>query len=96
MRFRVDDLEFDAYNEEEMHRHHVTRREVRQVYENDSLYLSNKKGHDAPLVMIGRTFGGRLLTVPLGRTAIETIWRPASAWESSPNEVARYLAAGGR
>jgi len=95
VRYRIYDLEIDEWNEDEMARHGVGSGEVRGVLDNEPRFLPNKKGHRAPLVMIGRTFGGRLLTVPLSPTAIEGVWRPASAWGSSAGERARYQAAGG-
>jgi hypothetical protein len=89
---QVYDLEFDEWNEAEMGAHGVTADEVRQVYEEAPVFLPNKKGRRAPLVMIGPTFGGRMLTVPIGRTAQPRVWRPASAWDSSAGELARYHA----
>ena len=93
MRVRIDDLQFDEWNESEMARHNVSEREVRQVLDGEPVFLPNKKGHAAPIVMLGMTYGGRLLTVPLGRTGVEGLWRPASAWDSSKGERARYDAA---
>lgn len=93
MRVRVDSLQFDEGNEDEMAPHHVNEREVRQVLDGEPVLLPNKKGHEAPIVMIGPTFGGRFLTVPLGRTGLEGVWRPATAWDSSRGERARYDAA---
>ena len=93
MRVRVYDLQFDEWNEGEMARHHVTAREVLQVLDGDPVFLPNKRGHAAPIIMIGPTFGGRFLTVPLGRTGAEGVWRPATAWDSSSGERARYDAA---
>lgn len=93
MRVRIDDLQFDEWNESEMARHHVGEREVRQVLDGEPVFLPNKKGHKAPIVMLGPTYGGRLLTVPLGRTDVQGLWRPASAWDSSKGERARYDAA---
>jgi hypothetical protein len=92
MPIRIDDLEFDEGNEDEMAAHRVTAEEVRQVLDERPVFLPNKKGHAAPVVMIGPTFGGRLLTVPLARTNAPTTWRPASAWDSSRGEVTRYHA----
>ena len=93
MRVRVYALQFDEWNESEMARHRVTAREVLQVLDGDPVFLPNKRGHEAPIVMIGPTFGGRVLTVPLGRTGTEAVWRPATAWDSSGGELARYDAA---
>ena len=93
MPIRVHDLQFDESNEDEMARHRVVAREVLQVLDGEPVFLPNKRGHEAPIVMIGPTFGGRFLTVPLGQTAAEGVWRPATAWDSSSGELARYRAA---
>lgn len=93
MGIRVYDLQFDEWNEGEMARHRVTAREVLQVLDGDPVFLPNKQGHEAPIIMIGPTFGGRFLTVPLGRTIVEDVWRPVTAWDSSSGERARYRAA---
>ena len=93
MRARVYDLQFDEWSEAEMARHRVTAREVLQVLDGDPVFLPNKRGHATPIIMTGPTFGGRLLTVPLWRTGAEGVWRPATAWDSSGGERARYEAA---
>jgi hypothetical protein len=95
MRPRVFDLQFDEANEEEAARHSVTVREIRQVLDQGPIFVQNKKGHAAPIVMIGPTFGGRLLTIPLAPTALDGVWRPATAWDASPGERSRYRAARG-
>jgi len=89
MRIRIYDLQFDEWNESEMARHRVTAWEVLQVLAGDPVFLPNKRGHEASIVMIGPTFGGRFLTVPLRRTGAEDVWRPATAWDSSSGELAR-------
>jgi hypothetical protein len=91
----VEDLEIDDWNEVECARHGVTMREVRQVLEGEPAYFPNKKSGSATLVMVGPTAGGRMLTVPLSPTAIEGVWRPATAWDSSAHEANRYHAARG-
>ena len=91
----VYDLQIDEWNEAEAGRHHVTAREMRQVLDNDPVFLPNKKRHKATLVMIGPTYGGRLLTIPLAATDVAGVWRPATAWEAEPEERGKYRAAGG-
>jgi len=93
VRPRIFELQIDDWNADEAARHGVSERELRQVLDNAPVFISNKKGHRAPIVMIGPTFGGRLLTVPLSPTDIETVWRPATAWDSSAGEASRYHAA---
>jgi hypothetical protein len=90
MRIRVDELEFDDGNVDHMAPHGIRERDVRQVLDHEPVFLPNKKGHAASVVMIGPTFGGRLLTIPLSQTAVERRWRPVTAWDSSKGERARY------
>ena len=96
MRIRVYDLQVDDWNADEAAAHGVSEAEIRQVLDEEPIFLPNKKGHSAPVIMIGPTFGGRLLTVPLRPTGVEGVWRPASAWDSSKAEWARYDAARSR
>lgn len=96
MRVKIYELQFDDWNREELHRHRVTEDEVRQVLDNAPVFLPNMKSGMAPIVMIGYTFGGRLLTIPLDRTGVEHLWRPATGWDASADQLAKYLAAGGR
>ena len=93
MRIRVYDLQIDDANADEAARHGVSEAEMRQVLDGEPAFLPNKKGHRAPIVMIGPTFGGRLLTIPLSPTGMDEVWRPATAWDSSAGERARYDAA---
>lgn len=86
----VYDLQIDVHNEAEMARHGVTPIEVLQVLDDDPRYFRNKKGHEAPYVMVGRTYGGRILTVPLAPTPVDGMWRPATAFDAGPHELARY------
>jgi hypothetical protein len=90
MRIRVDELEFDDDNVDHMAPHNVRERDVRQVLDGEPVFLPNKKGHMATVIMIGPTYGGRFLTVPLSRTGVEGRWRPVTAWDSSAGERARY------
>lgn len=88
-------LQLDTANEAEAVRHGVSEREIEQVFHNEPVYLPNKRGHTAGILMVGRTFGGRLLTVPLSETARPGFYRPATAFDSSPGDAARYRQAGG-
>lgn len=92
---KVLELEFDDWNEAEMAKHRVSVREVRQVLDNEPVFVRNTKAHKAPIIMIGPTYGGRMLTVPLGETAIPGVWRPATGWSADAQECAKYRQARG-
>lgn len=92
MRIWIDALVFDEWNEDECARHHVSAREVREVLDERPVYVPNKRPHAAGILMIGPTIGGRFLTIPLAEQDIPGLWRPATAWDSSDAERARYRA----
>ncbi len=96
MSLQVCRLQVDEWNEEEMARHGVTPIEVLQVLNGSPKFFPNKKRHSASILMIGPTFGGRLLTVPLAETSVHGLWRPATAFPSNSDETARYYSGGGR
>jgi len=55
---RIDELQFDEWNESEFARHAVTEREVRQVFDDEAtLFFPNRKTRRSPLLMIGVTHG---------------------------------------
>ena len=93
---RVEALEFDDANEAECARHGVTVREIRQVLEHEPAFFQNKRPHRAQRIMVGPTYGGRFLTVPLAETPVEGVWRPATAWDSGDGERGRYRSAHGQ
>ncbi len=95
MTFRIYELQIDEWNEAEMARHGVTPRDVLQVLNGSPKFFPNKKPHSARILMVGRTLGRRLLTVPLAETSIREVWRPATAFDSDGDEAARYYAGGG-
>jgi hypothetical protein len=89
---KVSELEFDEGNEAEMARHAVAAVEVVQVLDGEPVFFRNMGRHAAQIPMVGPTYGGRFLTVPLARTAVEGRWRPATAWDADQNEQLRYTA----
>lgn len=88
----VLELQVDDGNEQEFARHAVSSDELFEVLYGIPVFLRNRRGRSATLLMIGPSSGGRLLTVPLAPTETYGLWRPATAWSSSPSEIARYHA----
>lgn len=89
----ITDLEIDAEDGNRFHieRHGITADEVFQVLDN-SLYviIRNRNEHRAPYVMIGPTYGGRLLTIPIAPTDLDGVWRPSTAWDAKRGERTVY------
>lgn len=90
---RVAELLFDDVNEEKLAGHGVRAWEVRQVLDEAPVFFRNKQPNRATHIMVGPTFGGRLLTVPIEETAMPGVWRPVTAFDAGPQERARYEAA---
>ena len=63
--------------------HGVTPREVNQMVENPHIIVRNRKRRRAPVLLIGRTHGGRVLSVPLAKTRDPGIWRPITAFPAT-------------
>jgi uncharacterized DUF497 family protein len=80
-------LEFDDDNTEHLSRHGIAPEEVEQVTGNDYVTARNKRHPKNRIVMIGRTDGGRMLTVVLETTRDDVVWRPITGWDSGPQEI---------
>jgi len=80
MAIKIDDIEVDDYNESEMNRHGVSVREVLQVFNSDFQLFRNANKHEATHLVIGKTLGGRWLTIPIAPTSQPGVWRPATAF----------------
>ena len=92
MPLRIDDFEFDEHNEAEMARHGVTPAEVFEVLSRGPgaglaryQIRRNRKQHaeNQPYVMIGATYGGRMLLIPIKPLDELGLWRPATAFDQS-------------
>lgn len=79
-------LEFDDENSEHLARHGVTRREVRQLLANQHVSVRNPRRADRRR-LIGRTDGGRVLTVVMEPTQDPGTWRPVAGWDAEPPEL---------
>lgn len=79
-------LVLDDHNLSEMAGHGVTPHEVEQLVSNRHLTVANPRGEPGGVLLIGRTDGGRTLTVPLAPTDDPGTWRPATAFDASRHQ----------
>lgn len=84
------DLEFDEANESKLAKHGITVREAIQVLDDKFKAFRNRKSRAGEYLLVGRTHGGRLLTMPIVSTSVEGRWRPVTGWDSSNAEKTRY------
>lgn len=85
----VDGLLFDDENEAKFAAHGVTVADVQEVFDFFPRFYTNLGGRRAPYVMLGPTYAGRLLLVPIERVMDQT-WRPVTAFEPRPEQAAKY------
>ena len=84
---RVDELEFDDYNREELAQHGIDLLQVYAVLGRQPLFVRNKRGRAATYKVIGPDSSGRMLTVAIAATAVRSRWRPVTGWPSTRGEV---------
>jgi len=84
-------IDFDDGNETELAGHGITALEVWELVTNDPAWVPNKKGRAGMWLAVGRTAGGRALTVPVAYDEILRVVRPITGWNSTTGEQARYL-----
>jgi hypothetical protein len=66
----------------------ITTYDARQIPRNDHVIVRNP--HDASIgkrrLLVGRTDGGRLLTLVIEQTVDPTTWLIITGWDSSPHQ----------
>ena len=83
---RIAELEMDDYNLAKLAEHRITPHEVLQLLQNAFTVRRNKKSRGGERQLIGRTNGGRTLTIILAPTTLEERWRPITGWDSTDAE----------
>jgi uncharacterized DUF497 family protein len=85
-RITIHFLLFDDENADHIHRHGVTPEEIEQMTGNKYATARNTRFPANRVMMFGQTDGGRALSVVLEATHDEVVWRPVTAWDSTPEE----------
>jgi uncharacterized DUF497 family protein len=88
----AEGFEWDEANESELAdpRHPIQPWEVVQVFWNVPVWVRNKKVGSGDYKMIGRTNGGRRLTIVVETKGVTRMLRPITGWESTRGELSRY------
>lgn len=79
-------LTWDENNEQHLAEHGVVPREVRELLGNEHVTTANPAGGRDRVLLIGRTNGGRFLTISMERTDDPGTWKPITGWTSTPPE----------
>jgi hypothetical protein len=83
--------EWDEGNEAELWAHKIVPREVYEVWENGPVWVPNIGHHAGDWKMIGRTSGGRPLTIVIRLYPDRGVLRPITGWRTTTGERSRHL-----
>lgn len=83
--------EWDEGNENELADHRIDPEEVYQVWENDPTWVPNTRHRPGDRKMIGRTHGGRRLTIVVRYYEDRRTIRPITGWDATKGEITEYF-----
>jgi len=87
----AEGFEWDEENESELwDPHRILPWEVEEVFWTAPVWARNKKEGSGDYKMIGRTNGGRRLTIVVETQEVTRMLRPITGWESTRGELSRY------
>ena len=84
-------VEWDEGNLGELDAHKITAAEVEQVWRNRPTFARNKKDAAGDWKMMGRSDGGRRLTIVVVCDEVRRTMRPITGWNSTAGELTRYF-----
>jgi uncharacterized DUF497 family protein len=85
-RISVYFFEFDDENVGHLADHSITSEEIEQITGNAYVTARNPAEPESRILMIGRTDGGRVLTISLEATRDNVVWRPVTGWDATRTE----------
>src|ERR687890_56132 len=88
----AEGFEWDEANESELAdpRHPIQPWEVVQVFWNVPVWAPNRRGRSGDRIMVGRTDGGRRLTIVVQVKGATRQLRPIMGWLSTQAELSKY------
>jgi hypothetical protein len=81
-------FEWDEINEAHMREHGLWDWEVDQLLSNQHVVVPNRRRRSQRKFLIGRTDGGKPVTVVIQKTRVAGTYRPITAWPCRDAEVA--------
>lgn len=89
----AEGFEWDEGNELELEQsgHPIKPWEAEEVFMNGPQWAANKRAGSGDWKMIGRTHGGRLLTIIVEAKEITRMIRPITGWPTTKGERTRYI-----
>jgi uncharacterized DUF497 family protein len=79
---QATEFEWDDANERELWRHRIAPGEVEEVFDNHPAWIPNKRNRAGDWKMVGRTNGGRSVTVVVRHDEDSLLLRAITGWDS--------------
>jgi hypothetical protein len=86
----VDRFEWDDRNINHIWQHSLDPDTVDEVLDAGYVVVNNRRGRSAPYLLIGVTYSGQCVAVPIVPGRRPGAWRPLSAWYCKPAEWTRW------
>jgi hypothetical protein len=83
---RIQDLDLDEQNIDEMAAHELTVDSLDQILDNRPRFRRNKRNRTATHQMVGPDDGGRFWVVCIAERGPE-FWRPITGWPASDSDI---------
>lgn len=87
----AETIEWDDGNESELAAHGIYPNEVEQLWRNGPTVLPNRKDRSGDFKLVGRTDGGRSLSVIVNYNSTRRCLRPITGWDCTLGEMTKYL-----
>lgn len=87
----AEGFEWDEGNESELWAHRVAPEEAEQVWENGGAVARNKASGSCEYKIVGRTHGGRALSLYFNYDERRRIIRFGTGWDAPSSDQTRYL-----
>lgn len=78
-------------DEAELAAHHIRPPEVEEVYLGVHVWAKDKKWEAAEWLLVGRTRGGRALTIAIRTDDVFRTIRAITGWDTTRGEITRFL-----
>ena len=86
----AEGFEWREEDEDELWDHRIRPFEVEQVRLNRPVWAPNRRGRSGDYIMVGKTDGGRRLTISVKVLADTRSLRAITGWDSSRADLSKY------
>ncbi len=84
-------LLWDEGNESELGVHRISTVDVEEVFWSNPIWFRNRRNRSGDWKMLGRTGGGRVLTIVCAWEEDRRALRPITGWDATDAERKKYL-----